>query len=143
MMYKVIERKDPRTPDAPGKWYAQIVNMSRIDVDELATRIADSCTVTRPDVLAVLAALQEQFIYALQEGKRIHLGDIGSFRAVANGLGAETKEQYDTSLISAIRVRFTPNAALKDALDLTNRKYPLERVDFAAPDDDEDDGGGI
>lgn len=142
MMYKVIERKDPRTPDGQGKYYGYIVNMSKIDIEEIATRISASCTVTRHDCLAVLSALQEQIIYALKEGKRVHLGDIGSFRVMANGLGSETPEAYETSLISALRVRFTPNTALKDALSLTNRDFPLERVDFATPEDEEE-GEGI
>ena len=142
MMYKVIERKDPRNPEGQGKYYGLIVNMSNIGIDELATRISATCTVTRHDCLAVLSALQEQIIYALKEGKRVHLGDIGSFRIVANGLGSETPEAYETSLISALRVRFTPNTALKDALSLTNRDFPLERVDFATPEDEEE-GGGI
>ena len=142
MMYKVIERKDPRNPEGQGKYYGLIVNMSNIGIDELATRISATCTVTRHDCLAVLSALQEQIIYALKEGKRVHLGDIGSFRVMANGLGSETPEAYETSLISALRVRFTPNTALKDALSLTNRDFPLERVDFATPEDEEE-GGGI
>ena len=90
MNYKVIERKDPRNPEAPGKYYGFIVNLSKIGIEEIATRISGTCTVTRHDCLAVLSALQEQIIYALQEGKRVHLGDIGSFRTVANGLGSDT-----------------------------------------------------
>lgn len=136
MMYKVIERKDPRNPEGEGKYYGMIVNMSEIDLDEIATRISGTCTVTRHDCLAVLSALQEQIIYALQEGKRIHLGDIGNFRAVANGVGSNTPEEYDTSYMTSIKVRFTPNTRLKEAMSLTNRTFSLERVDFAKTDAD-------
>lgn len=98
MNYKVIERKDPRNPEAPGKYYGFIVNLSKIGIEEIATRISGTCTVTRHDCLAVLSALQEQIIYALQEGKRVHLGDIGSFRTVANGLGSDTAEKIRPGL---------------------------------------------
>ena len=141
MIYKVVERKNPRDMEGPTKWYGYVVNLSHIDIDELATRIAAGSTVTRPDVLAVLAALQEEFIYALQEGKSIRLGDIGSFRVVANGSGSDTKEGYDTSFLTRLRVQFTPNTVLKDALSLSNRKFPLERVDFA--EDEEEEEGQI
>ena len=116
MNYKVIERKDPRTPEAPGKYYGFIVNLSKIGIEEIATRISGTCTVTRHDCLAVLSALQEQIIYALQEGKRVHLGDIGSFRTVANGLGSDTAEKYDPAYITKLRVCFTPNTKLKKAM---------------------------
>ena len=32
MNYKVIERKDPRNPEAPGKYYGFIVNLSKIGI---------------------------------------------------------------------------------------------------------------
>ena len=104
MIYKVIERKDPRNPEGQGKYYGLIVNMSNIGIDELATRISATCTVTRHDCLAVLSALQEQIIYALKEGRRVHLGDIGSFRVVANGTGSATPETYDTSFMQKLHV---------------------------------------
>ena len=45
MNYKVIERKDPRNPEAPGKYYGFIVNLSKIGIEEIATRISGTCTV--------------------------------------------------------------------------------------------------
>ena len=143
MNYKLIERKNPRNTDGPTKFYAYILNMSEIGINDLATRISASCTVTRHDCLAVLSALQEQIIYALQEGKRIHLGDIGSFRVIANGAGSETPEAYSTDLIRKLRVCFTPNTTLKDALSLKNKKFSLERVDLADAEEDDEDAGQI
>ena len=143
MIYKVIERKNPRDMEGPTKFYGYVVSLSAIGIDDLATRISSNCTVTRHDCLAVLSALQEQIIYALQEGKRVHLGDIGSFRIVANGTGSETPEGYDTSFLTRLRVCFTPNKKLKEAVALDNKDFSLERVDFAEPADDEEEEGQI
>ncbi len=135
MNYKVIKRKKPGSPDV-AKFYGFIVSLSKIGIEDIATRISNTCTVTRHDCLAVLSALQEQIIYALQEGKRVNLGDIGSFRVLANGLGSETAEDYDTSCINKLRVCFTPNPKLKKALSLENKNFSLERVDFATGDEE-------
>lgn len=143
MNYKVIERKDPRNPEAPGKYYGFIVNLSKIGIEEIATRISGTCTVTRHDCLAVLSALQEQIIYALQEGKRVHLGDIGSFRTVANGLCSDTAEKYDPAYITKLRVCFTPNTKLKKAMSLDNKAFTLERVDFLPEEEDSEEEGDI
>ncbi len=140
MNYKVIERRNPRNPGAPGKYYGFVVNLSKIGIEEIAARISGTCTVTRHDCLAVLSALQEQIIYALQEGKRVNLGDIGSFRVVANGMGSDTAEAYDTAYISRLRVCFTPNPKLKKAMSLDNKDFTLERVDFLPGEGEEDDG---
>ncbi|MCD8318820.1 MAG: DNA-binding protein [Paraprevotella sp.] len=131
MMYKVIERKDPRNLEAQGKYYGFIVNMSAIGIEEIATRISSTCTVTRHDCLAVLSALQEQIIYALQEGKRVHLGDLGCFRTVANGMGSTTAEDYNPSFFTRLRVCFIPNVKLKNAVALDNKAFSFERIDFA------------
>ncbi len=125
MMYKVIERKDPRNPKGQGKFYAVIVSMYQIGIEEIATRISSTCTVTRHDCLAVLSALQ-----ALKEGKRVHLGDLGCLRVVANGLGSDSAESYDPTLLTRLHVRFTPNKRLKDAVSLNNKDFSLERITF-------------
>ena len=143
MNYKLIERKNPRNTDGPAKFYAYILNMSEIGIDDLATRISASCTVTRHDCLAVLSALQEQIIYALQEGKRISLGDIGRFRVTANGAGSETAEAYDIKLLKSLRVRFTPNTKLKDALSLTNKTFTLRHLQLVEEEEEETEEGQI
>ena len=105
--------------------------------------ISASCTVTRHDCLAVLSALQEQIIYALQEGKRISLGDIGRFRVMAIGAGSDTAESYDTNLIKRLKVCFTPNTRLKDALTLDNKAFPLTRLNLVEEEEDETEEGQI
>lgn len=143
MIYKVIYRKNPRDLEAQGKFYGAIVNLSKITLEEIATRISAACTVTRHDCLAVLSSLQEQIIYALQEGKRVHLGDLGCFRTVANGLGSETAKEYNPSYMTKLRVCFTPNKKLKNALALSNKTVSLERVDFAPKEEEDADNDNI
>ena len=72
----------------------------------------------------------------MKEGRRVHLGDIGSFRVVANGTGSATPETYDTSFMQKLHVRFTPNTKLKSAMSLTKKDFTLERVDFAEEEED-------
>lgn len=145
---KHYELQSHRTqrPAQPGST-GQVLRFHRqplqIGIEEIATRISGTCTVTRHDCLAVLSALQEQIIYALQEGKRVHLGDIGSFRTVANGLGSDTAEKYDPAYITKLRVCFTPNTKLKKAMSLDNKAFTLERVDFLPEEEDSEEEGDI
>ncbi len=130
MNYKVVEIKNPLKREEPGKFYAQLVSPSKIGFDELATRITATCTVTRHDCLAVLSALQEQIIFALQEGKRISLGDVGSFRLTIQGSGSTTAKEYNVSLMKRLHVCFSPSSKLKEALELTNSDIKMERIVF-------------
>lgn len=129
MLYRIRERKDPRTPQAPGKYYGTIQCLDKINLTELASRISSTCTVTRADCLAVLSSLQEQIIYALQEGKRVHLGELGCFRISCNGLGSDTPETYNLNLLKRLKVIFTPNTVLKQALALNNKAISFNNLD--------------
>lgn len=142
MNYKVIERKDPRDTEQPGKYYGSLVSTSQITIDEIATRISSTCTVTRHDCLAVLSALQEQIIYALQEGKRVSLGDVGNFRVVAIGSGSDTEESYDTSYLKRLKVTFTPNKKLKNAVSLKNEAIFFQRIKLVESGKKADDAQG-
>lgn len=135
MIIKVNKKKDPRDENLV-KYYGYIFQGDPLDIDMLATRISGTCTVTRHDCLAVLSALQEQVIYALQSGIPVRLGDIGSFRIMAQGAGADTFKDYDVSLIKKLMVRFTPNTALKEALSLQNKNVTLRRVNIVTEDKD-------
>lgn len=137
MIYKIVERINPTKREEAPKYYGYIVSMSKLSIEEIATRISATCTVTRHDCLAVLSALQEQIIFALQEGKSVALGDLGTFRIVANGLGSETAKEYNTTYMKKLLVRFTPNTKLKNALDLKNSAISLKHVEFADEEDSE------
>ncbi len=49
-----------------------------MNLEQVATNISRECTVTVHDVKAVLSSLQEQIILALQDGKSVRFGDLGS-----------------------------------------------------------------
>lgn len=128
MYYRIINRKKPNVLGDPGKYYACLVSTCNIEIEEIASKISASCTVTRHDCLAVLSALQEQIIYALQEGKCVHLGDVGNFHTVAIGSGTETKEEYKPENIKRLKVVFVPNTKLKNALSVDSENISFQRV---------------
>ena len=121
--YRIVGRQKPGTQEPEYlKYYAQVVSPGMIDMEGLAKRISGKCTVTRADCLAVLAALQEEVIYALQSGMRVHLGDVGSFRMSCQCMGVPTPEEVGVKNIKKLKVLFHPNVVLKNAIDLKNKE---------------------
>lgn len=147
--YRIVERKKPGDDFAPIKYYGCLVNPGIIDLDGLAKRISSTCTVTRADTLAVLSALEEQIIYALQNGMRVHLGDVGCFRLTCQGEGADQKENFKVSLIKKLKVVFYPSKTLREAVDMDNKDIKLYNVEAMATVADtgtveeEEDGQGV
>ena len=98
--YRVVSKRKPGSDNPTEvKYYACVVSPGQVTIESLAKRISNTCTVTRADCLAVLAALQEEILYALQNGMRVHLGDVGSFRLSCQSGGTETPEEFEVKHI--------------------------------------------
>ena len=129
--YSVVPRINPRDKELPPKYYAQAQARGDVNIREMATRIQGSCTVTKADVYAVLVALEDVIVEALQNGEIVRLGELGTFQVSLSGKGAVTSEDYDASLIKKARINFRPGLSLAGMLDTLSFskvaiKYPKE-----------------
>ena len=129
--YSVVPRINPRDKEAAPKFYAQAQARGDVNIREMATRIQGSCTVTKADVYAVLVALEDIIVEALQNGEIVRLGELGTFQVSLSGKGAVTSEDYDASLIKKARINFRPGLTLAGMLDSLSFskvaiKYPKE-----------------
>lgn len=138
--YSVSPRINPRDKEAAPKFYAQAQARGDVNIREMATRIQGTCTVTKADVYAVLVALEDVIVEALQNGEIVRLGELGTFQVGLSGKGAVTSEDYDTSLIRKARINFRPGLTLAGMLSSLSFskvaiKYPKEA--------DEEEGGDL
>ena len=93
--YSVVKRNNPLDQDALPKFYAQAQANGHVEIREMADRIQKTCTVTRADVMAVLVALEDVIMEALEGGEIVRLADLGTFQIGLSGRGAETEDAYD------------------------------------------------
>jgi predicted histone-like DNA-binding protein len=117
----LVQRGNPQNRDEPKKWYAQVKSDGDVSLKELGKEISQRCTVNYVDVLAVLEALNQTLTQNLSGNKIVRFGDIGSFRIGAGSEGAETKEQFTSSMIKSKKVIFTPGEDIK--VMLNNLKF--------------------
>ena len=138
--YSVVPRINPRDKESAPKFYAQAQARGDVNIREMASRIQGTCTVTKADVYAVLVALEDVIVEALQNGEIVRLGELGTFQVGLSGKGAVTSEDYDTSLIRKARINFRPGLTLAGMLSSLSFskvaiKYPKEA--------DEEEGGDL
>ena len=137
--YSVVPRINPRDKEAAPKYYAQAQARGDVNIREMATRIQSTCTVTKADVYAVLVALEDVIVEALQNGEIVRLGELGTFQVSLSGKGAETSDDYDASLIKKARINFRPGLALVGILPgLSYKKVAIKAVKKS---DSEEEGG--
>ncbi len=114
--YAIIAHKNPLRPEDNAMFYAQMKSKFETTLSEICDAIGKRCTVTRPDILAVVAALEETAIEGLQSGQIIRLGDLGSFHLTLKSKGTSTEKEFNSTYIKTPRIRFTPGKSLKKAM---------------------------
>ena len=138
--YSVVPRTKPGEKNDPPKYYAQAQARGDVSIREMAERIQSTCTVTKADVYAVLVALEDVIVEALQNGEIVRLGELGTFQLSLSGKGAVTEEDYNTSLIKRAKINFRPGLTLAGMLG----KLQFSKVDIKyAKEDaaDKEEGG--
>ena len=92
-----------------GKWYGRPVIVETVEIDAIAQRMQDSCTVKKSDVKAVLEELGPTIKLLLQDSKRVRIPSLGCFKLSMSTLGEADKEKFSAaSNIKKVKVLFQP-----------------------------------
>lgn len=121
-----------------GFWYARAVCPDLVGVKDLALRISERCTVTEPDILAVISALVFEMNQVLKDGNRVKLDGLGTFRVGIHSQGVEKAADFNAQRdIYGAHVLFAP-AVTVDAMhhrvkNLISGLRIQEAVQYDAP----------
>lgn len=124
--FKPIARKSP--VDKSVSYYPTTETPEARSLKLITDEIAQTCTLTRADIVACLAALQQVIINHLKDGRSVRLGDLGSFRLSMRGEGSPTAEEVKSEKIKSIRVLFTPSGALQSTFRVGATDISFQRV---------------
>ena len=116
MKYKLVERKNPQNPQAPGKLYAAPVSNGRVSQKDISADIVLLSSLARGDVGNVIDSLIDTVPKYLLMGKSVSLGDLGTFRLSFSSKGVDTAEAFNTNMISGVKVIFTPSVELREKI---------------------------
>jgi predicted histone-like DNA-binding protein len=117
MKFKVIERGQPGVAGGgQKKYYAHAVVDGELTLDSMTTEIEKRCTVNGADIRAVLYSMVEVTSEALQEGRIVRLGELGSLRMSLSSEGREKEEDVNYTAIRGGNILFNPGPKLKGSL---------------------------
>ena len=92
-----------------------VANSRREELKDLAKSINNACTVTEADVFAVWSAMEQEIMYALSNGKRVVLGNLGT---LSLEVGTEQRksfgDKFSSKDIVAKGVAFHPSKQLSE-----------------------------
>ena len=127
-MIQFIPRAKKNIKSQKTMFYAQIAPTLPMTIKDVIAQIERQCTVTAPDVLAVLNALQHVIIQALHNGHSVRLGDLGSFRPTLVSYGVNTALEVTAKNIRRVRCRFTPSASITNELAMSNVELQMFKM---------------
>ena len=133
---------------AYGKWYARTVINQSVNIEELALKMQDNCTVKRADILAVLSELGPTMTEVLQDSKSVKIPYLGTFKLGISSEGADTPEKFNVRKnIKGVHVLFRPETHVEAngtrSQNMTKGVRLVEDNDYTSPKDEEEQGGDI
>lgn len=90
-----LEKKNFKTRETAGKWYAKATPLTTVHTEDLAQSISDSATFTKADVEGVITALVDEMKRRLQDGQKVVLDNFGSFSIAVHSDGVDNPDDFD------------------------------------------------
>lgn len=113
----VNNRKNSKTK---GKVYGRAVVDGVIDTKEIAGKINKRCTLTEPDIIAVINALETEIGYGLSDGKRVVLDGFGSFKVGLTTTPADSAKKFTSANIKGMHFIFLPATEMEQGKRVKN-----------------------
>lgn len=124
--YIPVKRRNP--VDASVKYYAQNHPDPLVTTRELIGEIVAETTVTEADALAVVSAYVESMQVHLINGNSCKIEGLGIFSVTLGSEGTETAEEFKSSMINDVRLRFRADSRLKYELSLDNPEISFKNL---------------
>lgn len=127
-----------------GMIYGRAVVNRVVHTSAIAKKITERCTVTEPDILAVINALMTEISANIAEGNKVVLDEFGSFKLGIRTSPAVNAKKFTSANIKNMYVIYSPYTVM----DQGKRVKPMlsgikmeELIEYNGIEDEEDGGG--
>lgn len=127
-----------------GMIYGRAVVNRVVHTSAIAKKITERCTVTEPDILAVINALMTEISANIAEGNKVVLDNFGSFKLGIRTSPAVSAKKFTSANIKAMYIIYSPYSVM----DQGKRVKPMlsgikmeEMTEYNGIEDKENGGG--
>ena len=127
-----------------GMIYGRAVVNRVVHTSAIAKNITERCTVTEPDILAVINALMTEISANIAEGNKVVLDEFGSFKLGIRTSPAVSAKKFTSANIKAMYIIYSPYSVM----DQGKRVKPMlsgikmeEMTEYNGIEDKENGGG--
>lgn len=131
--YSVFMMKNPANPEAPEKAYAKNQVSEIWTLEKFAKHIADHNGVfSRGTVKGVLSDTCECLVEQLLNGKKVELGELGTFGISLSSEGAPSVKEFSAKNIKAVNILFAPGPDFENLINRAEFNLVTSRAVQAA-----------
>jgi predicted histone-like DNA-binding protein len=115
-----------RQPEQGGKvegsfiYYARACERRKVSIDQLAAILEHRTSLTRSDIIGVIAGLSDLVPELLMDNKTVELGELGTFSLHMHSKGVSSPEEAGYRQIKDLRIQFRTGVHLKKAIGRVN-----------------------
>ena len=124
VLYKVIEKTNPKDPQGDKLFGAQTVYRSVAEYDFICKSVSERCSMTDSDVEAVLQAFITNAVLRVMNSENLALGEWGYLTAALGTELVSNKEDYTKENIRDVKVVFVPSSPFKRIM----KQYSIEKT---------------
>lgn len=122
--FKMVPKKNMQTSPPEVKYYPCAVSQGKVDLDDLARRVAMQSTMSVADCYGVIVGLAKVIAEELTDGNIVDIAHLGTLKLTLQGTAADTQEELGKSSITKVKVIYKPSAKLMDRL----REITFKRI---------------
>ena len=131
--YSVYMMRNPLHPELPEKAYAKNQVSEIWPLEKFAKHIADHNGVySRGTVKGVLADSCECLVEQLLDGKKVELGELGTFGISLSSEGAPSVKEFSAKNIKAVNILFAPGPDFENLINRAEFNLVTSRAVQAA-----------
>ena len=131
--YSVYMMRNPLKPELPEKAYAKNQVSEIWPLEKFAKHIADHNGVySRGTVKGVLADSCECLVEQLLDGKKVELGELGTFGISLSSEGAPSVKEFSAKNIKAVNILFAPGPDFENLINRAEFNLVTSRAVQAA-----------
>lgn len=94
VFFRLVQNKNYKCEEICGKYYARSLHLETVSTDELAYMMQQNCTLKRSDIVAVISELVDTMTHVLQNGKRVRLDGLGTFKIGLTSKGVSDPHDF-------------------------------------------------
>ena len=124
----ILRQVRPGKPKEGNKTYPVAQIRQVMNLSDMAKHMSShSSKYDKGDVMAVATQLTSCIREQLLLGNKVQLGDLGAFSVSLKSKSANNAEEFSTSLIKKVKVRWEPSSEFEDLLNEVTFEYVATR----------------